>query len=484
MVDAEILPWHMSYTPSPLAWGRETDNHQVFDMRALSTFTYPTLSSEDSSLSPEHSFFTVTEQFHKYPSDRDSHRPMLDYASIKVEPHSPPDLSEPKYSFFKLHTDVSSALANLDCRVCGDRASGYHYGVHACEGCKGFFRRTIQLKLTYVFCGLKCHIHKKNRNRCQFCRFQKCLLVGMSHNAIRFGRMPHVERERLVGEIATEFEALDIEVALMRDLAKQLYESYLKHFPLPKSKAKAILTGKTSNQPFVIHDTKSMMAGQQFINCKQLVEVGGPVELMSDELELTFFRRMQMLSAESIREITEFAKNIPGFLDLDLNDQITLLKYGAFEVIIMLWTPLMNKDGTLIAYGQIFMTREFIRSLRDPFCEILEPKFEFAIKFNSLDLDDSELALFIAVIILCGDRPGLVNVKPVEELQQRVLQALELYLKTMHPEQPLLFAKVLQKITDLRPMVADHVRQIHLLKKAELDRCLHPLLGEIMRDLY
>lgn len=75
-----------------------------------------------------------------------------------------------------------SGVLNIECRICGDKASGYHYGVHACEGCKGFFRRTIRLKLIYDKCDRNCKIQKKNRNKCQYCRFQKCLSVGMSHN--------------------------------------------------------------------------------------------------------------------------------------------------------------------------------------------------------------------------------------------------------------------------------------------------------------
>lgn len=110
----------------------------------------------------------------------------------------------------------------LLCKVCGDIASGFHYGVHACEGCKvrqneplikhawvfsvislwfiishvccslqGFFRRSIQQNINYKMCvkNENCLIMRMNRNRCQHCRFKKCLSVGMSRDGKNFRRL-------------------------------------------------------------------------------------------------------------------------------------------------------------------------------------------------------------------------------------------------------------------------------------------------------
>ncbi|KAK6105729.1 Zinc finger C4 type (two domains) family protein [Brugia pahangi] len=66
------------------------------------------------------------------------------------------------------------------CAVCGDKASGNHYGVLSCEGCKGFFRRNIQKKMIYTcYNGGNCIVNVENRNKCQPCRLKKCLSVGM-----------------------------------------------------------------------------------------------------------------------------------------------------------------------------------------------------------------------------------------------------------------------------------------------------------------
>lgn len=75
---------------------------------------------------------------------------------------------------------------NQLCAVCGDNAACQHYGVRTCEGCKGFFKRTVQKNSKYVCLADKnCPVDKRRRNRCQYCRFQKCLAVGMVKEVVR-----------------------------------------------------------------------------------------------------------------------------------------------------------------------------------------------------------------------------------------------------------------------------------------------------------
>ena len=72
------------------------------------------------------------------------------------------------------------------CPVCRDKVSGYHYGLLTCESCKGFFKRTVQNKKVYNCVAEQCCvINKAQRTRCPYCRFQKCLDVGMKLEAVR-----------------------------------------------------------------------------------------------------------------------------------------------------------------------------------------------------------------------------------------------------------------------------------------------------------
>ncbi|MBN3275023.1 NR5A2 protein, partial [Polyodon spathula] len=75
------------------------------------------------------------------------------------------------------------------CPVCGDRVSGYHYGLLTCESCKGFFKRTVQNDKRYTCLEKQsCPIDKTQRTRCPACRFHKCLSVGMRLEAVRADR--------------------------------------------------------------------------------------------------------------------------------------------------------------------------------------------------------------------------------------------------------------------------------------------------------
>ncbi|XP_076298066.1 nuclear hormone receptor 3 ROR-beta isoform X2 [Lasioglossum baleicum] len=96
----------------------------------------------------------------------------------------------------------SAQIEIIPCKVCGDKSSGVHYGVITCEGCKGFFRRSQSSVVNYQCPRAKnCVVDRVNRNRCQYCRLQKCLRLGMSRDAVKFGRMSKKQREKVEDEV-------------------------------------------------------------------------------------------------------------------------------------------------------------------------------------------------------------------------------------------------------------------------------------------
>ncbi|TKR72883.1 hypothetical protein L596_020269 [Steinernema carpocapsae] len=125
------------------------------------------------------------------------------------------------------------------CVVCGDKASGHHYGVVSCEGCKGFFRRSVQKNCSYE-CAKenKCQVHRHTRNRCQSCRYEKCLKEGMTRESVRQDRnKTRKNREESDSRQLDEMRRMQS----LQDNVIKAYQSTLREIPADTTQAKSLI---------------------------------------------------------------------------------------------------------------------------------------------------------------------------------------------------------------------------------------------------
>lgn len=102
----------------------------------------------------------------------------------------PPDTSETDMHNSSRDPTSPVLLSNNNqsaCAICGDRATGKHYGASSCDGCKGFFRRSVRKNHLYT-CRFSrnCVVDKDKRNQCRYCRLRKCFKAGMKKEGTQF----------------------------------------------------------------------------------------------------------------------------------------------------------------------------------------------------------------------------------------------------------------------------------------------------------
>ncbi|KAH9498596.1 hypothetical protein Btru_007715 [Bulinus truncatus] len=421
-----------------------------------------------------------------------------------------------EYPYYQYKPQYTTELEVL-CRICGDRASGFHYGVHSCEGCKGFFRRTLKKQLVYKPCqaGSRCKIDTGTRNKCQYCRYQRCLFAGMSQDAVRFGRMPKVEREKLLAdreELTSTSSRRIVELRSLTDLIKAAFrdtfgntvffkhqhrhhQQQLYHLQQPPHHQQLGLKVPGSHFQCATPSPSSLSSPP---SATLLSTPNSPLLLPADTMlseppevldTLTteqffahgIFQRFQELAIPVMEGSVRFAKKIPGFTSLAMRDQIILMKRNGFMVVHLALHSLVSP-----AFIQLDTREGGLRIRRNSYyiCEQMTHLLGHAMtvidKVHSFGLTTGEMALFSAVL-LTQDCSGLLASQQVEELQANLIEALRLDLKHNHPKEKVLLAKLLMLVPDLCQIVeqfSDNLRG-HVFDSTATFNHVMPLLKEI-----
>uniref|UniRef100_A0A3P9HI12 Vitamin D receptor b n=1 Tax=Oryzias latipes TaxID=8090 RepID=A0A3P9HI12_ORYLA len=400
-----------------------------------------------------------------------------------------------------LATDEFDRNVPRICGVCGDKATGFHFNAMTCEGCKGFFRRSMKRKASFTcpFNG-SCTITKDNRRHCQACRLKRCVDIGMMKEFILtdeevqrkkdlIQRRKDEEAQREAEREARRPKLTDEQTQTIATLVEAHHKTYddsysdFCRFRVCISVPGLLFMTTHHTGCVSITHVQSVDTKMNFNNLLLMYHEQGSSPDSSEEegSSLSMLPHLADLVSYSIQKVIGFAKMIPGFRELTAEDQIALLKSSAIEVIMLRSNQSFNVEDMSWSCG----APDFKYQISDVTkaghtLDLLEPLVKFQVGLKKLNLQEEEHVLLMAICLLSPDRPGVQDHARIEALQDCLSETLQAYIQLHHPGGRLRYAKMIQKLADLRSLNEEHSKQYRLLSfQPEHSMQLTPLVLEV-----
>jgi hypothetical protein len=181
----------------------------------------------------------------------------------------------------------------------------------------------------------------------------------------------------------------------------------------------------------------------------------------------------------SVKRLVKMAKHLTAFRSFSQEDQISLLKGAVVEVLVLRSAKmfdtgskgwLVNKSGKnhTVNATSLLSNQESMS-----FFEQYQ-KFATAL-LQSTHHDNVVLMLMIVMTVMSPDRSSIKSTKDIAEIQEEYARLLKHYMKVRYPDDELMFARVLQKLADVRDLNETHTRMLMHMRVEELE----PLIVEI-----
>ncbi|XP_059170952.1 peroxisome proliferator-activated receptor gamma-like [Physella acuta] len=187
-------------------------------------------------------------------------------------------------------------------------------------------------------------------------------------------------------------------------------------------------------------------------------------ELTEPENSTVVWKQFMSAMLPEVSKVINFCKKLPGFSEVELGDQMQLIKQGCFEVMVTRIAVLIDEINQEMLDPELKMrcSRDVIRNM--PMGPLLDQLFEFAEKFNPLHLSDDEIGLFTAVVIICPDRSGLAGHTTVKTIQQLYQQALYQLIKKNHNDPEKTFTSLMSLMPKLNQINDAHTKFLNVIK--------------------